>query len=560
MIRPAVAFAALCGSIASGVTPTQQVINMMTEIKSKGEKMMDEEKKVYAQYAEWVDDESKRLGFDIIDGNRQIEELIAYISKAESDVKTLSGEIGELNSEITRLSADKAEATEIREKQHAEYLTISQDYSESVSALKRAIQVLSSQNYDRAQAEMLLQTMSATVPGMPRVLSAFMQEKGRTFLRGDGAPAVAAYEFQSGGIVAMLEGLHTKFRNELADVESAETEQAHQFGLTELHLTNVITKDTSDRDEKEVLKGKRAADAARGKGELAQTRAAKAADEKLKSEIESTFASKTATYEENQKVRAAELVAVNKAIEIISSPSVAGSYAKHVNFAQVGVSGKAGSFLQLGRSRRRISAREQAAALLAKRASALNSKELAAMASAATANPFEKVIGMIEDLIARLKEAASAEAEHKAWCDEQLKANKLKRNKKTAQVNKLIADIQNMEASIAEMGATIQQLVEEQAELTRKMKEATELRTEEKAENLATIADAKAGFDAVGKALVILREFYSSQSSFLQQVPEMAAYSGQQGSNVGVVGMLEVIQTDFARLRVETENAEKSAT
>merc|ERR1712157_274288 len=32
-----------------------------------------------------------------------------------------------------------------------------------------------------------------------------------------------------------------------------------------------------------------------------------------------------------------------------------------------------------------------------------------------------------------------------------------------------------------------------------------------------------------------------------------------QGSNVGVLGMLEVIQTDFARLGVETENAEKAA-
>merc|ERR1719277_280313 len=390
MIRPAVAFAALCGSIASGVTPTQQVINMMTEIKSKGEKMMDEEKKVYSQYAEWVDDETKRLGFEIIDGNRQIEELIAYISKAESDVKTLSGEIAELNSEITRLSADKAEATEIREKQHAEYLTISQDYSESVSALKRAIQVLSAQNYDRAQAEMLLQRMSTTIPGMPRVLSAFLQERSRTFLRGDGAPAVAAYEFQSGGIVAMLEGLHTKFRAELEDVENAETNRAHEYSLTELHLSNTIDKDTSDRDEKIVTKGKRAGDAAKAKGELSEVRAAKAADERLKAEMEATFKTKTATYKENQKVRAAELVAVAKAIEIISSPAVAGSYAKHVNLAQVGVSGKAETFLQLGRSRHRISAKQQAVALLSKRARELGSKELLALVSAAAGNPFEK--------------------------------------------------------------------------------------------------------------------------------------------------------------------------
>merc|ERR1712228_1032668 len=109
------------------------------------------------------------------------------------------------------------------------------------------------------------------------------------------------------------------------------------------------------------------------------------------------------------------------------------------------------------------------------------------------------------------------------------------------------------------MGKNMATLAAEQSELTKKMAEATELRKAEKTENLATIADAKAGFEAVGKALVILREFYSSQASFVQQVPEMAAYTGQQSGNKGVVGMLEVIQTDFSRLRAETEAAEHAA-
>jgi len=205
-----------------------------------------------------------------------------------------------------------------------------------------------------------------------------------------------------------------------------------------------------------------------------------------------------------------------------------------------------------------MSRQQQAVALLAKKGRALGSKELIALSLAAAGNPFEKVIGMIEDLITRLKEAASAEAEHKAWCDEQLHANKNKRNKKTAQVDKLIAEIRAMEASIADMAATIQTLVEEQAELAKSMQEATVFRTAEKEENLATIADAKAGFIAVGRALVILKEFYSAQS-FLQQVPEMAEYNGQQNGKTGVVGMLEVIQTDFSRLRSQTEAAESEA-
>merc|ERR1719436_230451 len=128
---------------------------------------------------------------------------------------------------------------------------------------------------------------------------------------------------------------------------------------------------------------------------------------------------------------------------------------------------------------------------------------------------------MIEDLLARLKEEAAAEADHKAWCDEQLKKNKLKRDARTASVNKLTAEIAEIASNIETMGATIDTLVKEQAELAKAMAEATEFRTKEKATNLDTIADAKAGSAAVKQALAVLREYYASVA-FVQQVPEMA--------------------------------------
>merc|ERR1719218_591890 len=94
------------------------------------------------------------------------------------------------------------------------------------------------------------------------------------------------------------------------------------------------------------------------------------------------------------------------------------------------------------------------------------------------------------------------------------------------------------------------------------MKEATAQREKENAKNTATIADAKAGAEAVGQALTVLKEFYSSQALLLQegkQVPEMAAYKGQQDGNTGVVGMLEVIESDFLRLDSDTTTAESEA-
>merc|ERR1719277_1160362 len=100
---------------------------------------------------------------------------------------------------------------------------------------------------------------------------------------------------------------------------------------------------------------------------------------------------------------------------------------------------------------------------------------------------------MIQAMLEKLKEEAASEADHKAWCDEELKNNKLKRNEKTAEVNKLMAEVESKTATIADMGASIEKLAKEQADLTTAMAEATELRTSEKAENEATIQDAGAG-------------------------------------------------------------------
>merc|ERR1719213_1615761 len=73
--------------------------------------------------------------------------------------------------------------------------------------------------------------------------------------------------------------------------------------------------------------------------------------------------------------------------------------------------------------------------------------------------------------------------------------------------------------------------------------------------------DAAAGEAATKAALTVLKEFYASQGSFLQgrQVPEMAAYKGMSSAKGGVVGMLEVITSDFARLFADTKAAEDAA-
>merc|ERR1719201_2488532 len=95
------------------------------------------------------------------------------------------------------------------------------------------------------------------------------------------------------------------------------------------------------------------------------------------------------------------------------------------------------------------------------------------------------------------------------------------------------------------------------------MAESTKLRTEEKAKNTETISDSQEAQTAVAQALTVLKEFYAkaAEATAFAQQPEIfdSPYKGQQSGNGGVVGMLEVIQSDFARLEAETKAAEKTA-
>merc|ERR1719261_1582704 len=211
----------------------------MSEMKSKGESMMAAEAKTYATYKEWVSDTSRELGFEIKTAKSDIEKYLAAAAKADSDVAELGKAIDKLDGELATTEGEKQDATDIRNTQHAEYVKISTDYSESVDALERAIQTMQSRNYDVPEASALLQNMAIEKPGMRRVLAAFLQETQKQEVA-RGGPAVAAYEFQSGGIIELLEKFLTKFKGELEEVEREESNQSKNHDLMVIQLSDSI--------------------------------------------------------------------------------------------------------------------------------------------------------------------------------------------------------------------------------------------------------------------------------------------------------------------------------
>merc|ERR1719164_19003 len=220
------------------------------------------------------------------------------------------------------------------------------------------------------------------------------------------------------------------------------------------------------------------------------------------------------------------------------------------------------SFAQL-RSDLNVQAKARVVSFLRSRAKQLNSRVLSVLAVHASDDPFAKVKKMIKDLIVKLMEEANEEAEHKGWCDTELSTNEQTRKEKTEAVETLHAEIDELEASIAKLTEEITDLTKAVAELHAAVAQATSVREEEKAKNIVTIKDAQDAQTAVAQALSVLKEFYAKAAeatSFVQQ-PEVfdEPYKGMGSENGGVVGMIEVIQSDFARLESEASAAEAEA-
>merc|ERR1719386_423668 len=90
-----------------------------------------------------------------------------------------------------------------------------------------------------------------------------------------GAPEANAYEFQSGGVVAMLEKLLHKFEDELFALEKAEMNAQANYDMLAQKLTALIRDANDAIAKKTTTKAERLEFAASAKGDLETVTAVK---------------------------------------------------------------------------------------------------------------------------------------------------------------------------------------------------------------------------------------------------------------------------------------------
>merc|ERR1719428_1502476 len=145
-----------------------------------------------------------------------------------------------------------------------------------------------------------------------------------------GAPEANAYEFQSGGIVSVLEKLKLKFEDQRLALEKEEMNNKANYEVLHQQLTDDIKANNAAIKKKTAMKAKRLEDAANAKADKETTETSKAKDEEVLSDTNAECKQTSDEYEKNQVVRAGEIKALTEAIKIMSSGDVSGMGDKHL--------------------------------------------------------------------------------------------------------------------------------------------------------------------------------------------------------------------------------------
>jgi len=422
------------------------------------------------------------------------------------------------------------------------------------------------------------------------MVAAFLGVMGKDFMEGmDEAPEANAYEFQGGGIIAMLKKLQDEFRTKLADCQKEEMNSKHAHDMVVMDLVDSIENSEATIGEKKITKSRKEEKAAQDKKDLAATKTTKAEDEKSLSDMEVECEEKQMSFDEKQKLRSEEIVAIGKAMEILDSPDAMGNAEKHLNLAQTN---EAMALAQLRSTEKVSGVRGHVRDFIASEGRRLKSSQLSLLAEKLAADPFAKVKKMIDSMITRLLNEANEDAQHEGFCDKEIGKSKVTRNKLSEDIDGLQSAVEDGKSTIMKLTQEVATLSQEVSDLQASVKEATAIRQKETAINKVTVSDSQAGQDAVAAATAVLKDFYekASLATGLIQItrPTMGSdewealanpnfegtidkghkagqqtfgkkYTGQQDSAGGVMAMLDVILSDFANVEADAKASEAKA-
>jgi len=579
---------------AQKVTPVEKVVELIKKLQAQIEEEGKAEATAYDKYACFCKEQSDDKRYAIEKSDKKIKKLAAHISELDAEIADLNSDIGALAQRVSELEGNIKEAEAVRAKEHEGYLKEAKDMDDAISALERAIQALKDSKSQLTDAKLDLVQMRAlatrvleTVSRVPSLSPSYAQVNAVTELSKLQAPGQATvYEYSSNDIIATLQGLLVEFKNMKKELDENEFALRSASEMKTGNLANEKKFAAKEQAEKAEVSAMKSDQMHQAQEDMDEETKERNADQSFLDVLTEACETKAQEWDGRSKTRAGELAAIAKALEALES-GVQQNWSANKKLVGLQVRAQkkmsmvaATSFLQIHstNAEKQDGVTRRALQLISQKADRLRSRVLSAVLIKAKASEdhFVKVRGLIKDLIARLEADAESEATQKSFCDREMAAALSQRDRAQATLEEITAETARNEAERTQLLEDIDNLQKSIAGLQKALNEATQLRSDERAENEKTLAEAAAGTEAVKFALQVLSEFYEGAAAGLMQyvppdsdregktVGDLAPdtwegkYSGRQESSKGIIGLLEVILSDFERT-IETVTSEEKA-
>merc|ERR1719507_2212124 len=482
-----------CTGMKEQSSPLSKVLDLMAELTAKITKEGEAEAKAYTEYFDWCDDMARNAGFEIKTAEAKKEKLEAQIGELTSSIAASTTKIDELAASIAADDAELKDATTVREKEAADFAKNEAELMDVIDTLERVVSIISKEmaknpaalaQIDTSSTTRLVQTLGAVIDaagfmGIDKQKLVALVQSQNSDDQEPGAPEAAVYKTHSSGILDVLEDMKEKAEGSLSDLRKEETNSKHNFDMLKQSLTDQMTADTKDMEDEKGAKAEAAEGKATAEGDLKETLKLLKNTKDALATASATCMQVAADHEATVKARNEELKAIATATKILEDTTS-------------GAASQTYSMLQVARLQSRADlAGLEVVQLVKHLAKKHHSSALAQLASRMTAairfgaasgdDPFAKVKGLIESMIAKLEEEAKAEATEKAYCDEEMAKTEAKRGELMDDVAKVSAKIDQTKSKSAGLSADIKQLEAELAALMKSQAEMDKIRQEENA-------------------------------------------------------------------------------
>jgi hypothetical protein len=431
---------------ADKVNPIQKALELIGGLQAKVIHEGEESQKIYDEAAEACEDRSKDLHFAIKTAKGQIEDLDAVIRTESAKVEALDAKIERSSSEMDVDEKDLAAAQAIRDQEMADFQVEEKDLAETIDVIRRAITVLEKESslVQLKSTGNIVEALAVVVQGTAfntadrKRLTSLVQTaslaKADDAEDMDSAPDPYAYESHSGGVVEILQGILDRAEEQINAARTKETSEEGNFRVMAQTLNGEIAFSMKEIAEAKKERAESQEAGATAKGDLSETTAHLAKTEEVLDELHQDCMVKARDFEEETKSRAEELKALATAKSIIEQALSGEGTAEEVQYglnqeAAETTQGGVMVFAQMGaHSRQPLQSHVllQAVRFFRDLARKKKSPALAQLAIRTTEllrgratdiGLFDKVKGLIRDLLDKLIKDAEQEASHKSYCE-----------------------------------------------------------------------------------------------------------------------------------------------